>query len=474
MASFRFASPALLLLLAGCVSGPDHVPPEMPLPAKFSEGGAKNIGDVSTAAWWTAYRDTRLDGLVGEGLNQNLSVQQALERINAAAGGVTVAGAGSLPSLLVGASHTTSGTMGERSVSGGATNISAGEANVSWLLDLFGQYRRSKESAQASLDAAYSSADVAKLTLLQDLVNSYIDLRFFQERLALSRANLKSRQETYELTKFQLEAGAASRLDVVQAEGLVQSTQAEIPGLETNIRVAAHHIATLLGQPAGSLLGELLKGAPQPIFRGGIASGVPADLIRNRPDIRVAERNLAAATANIGVAISQLYPTITLSGSISPSYVKVAGVSGGSLTSWSFGPTLTLPIFDGGRLRANVDIAKSDAKTQYLAWKSTVLSAVEEVENALSAVRRDAQTVEALRAQVKTTQETLELSTASYKDGASSLLDVLDAQRQVSLAQASLAAAIQQMAKDYVALNVAIGGGYNPGAPRTTAPPKAS
>ncbi|MDQ0564490.1 multidrug efflux system outer membrane protein, partial [Rhizobium mesoamericanum] len=370
--------------------------------------------------------------------------------------------------------HTTSGTMGERSARGAATNTSAGEANVSWLLDLFGQYRRAKESAQASLDAAYSSADVAKLTLLQDLVNSYIDLRFYQERLALSRANLKSRQETYELTKFQLEAGAASRLDVVQAEGLVQSTQAEIPGLETNIRVAAHHIATLLGQPAGSLLGELLKGAPQPIFRGPIASGVPADLIRNRPDIRVAERNLAAATANIGVAISQLYPTITLSGSISPSYVKVAGVSGGSLTSWSFGPTLTLPIFDGGRLRANVDIAKSDAKTQYLAWKSTVLSAVEEVENALTAVRRDAETVEALRAQVKTTQETLELSTASYKDGASSLLDVLDAQRQVSLAQASLAASIQQMAKDYVSLNVAIGGGYNPGAPHTSAPPKAS
>ncbi|MEK1892518.1 MAG: nodulation protein NodT, partial [Rhizobium sp.] len=109
MASFRFASPALLLLLAGCVSGPDHVPPEMPLPAKFSEGGAKNIGDVSTAAWWTAYRDTRLNGLVVDGLNENLSVQQALERINAAAGGVTVAGAGSLPSLLVGASHTTSG-----------------------------------------------------------------------------------------------------------------------------------------------------------------------------------------------------------------------------------------------------------------------------------------------------------------------------------------------------------------------------
>jgi multidrug efflux system outer membrane protein len=446
----------------------------MPLPAKFSEGGLKSDSEVAAMTWWTAYRDTHLNTLVTEGLDENLSVQQALERINAAASNVTVAGAGGLPSLVVGASQTTSGTLGSLSPSGAAINTAENTNSVSWLLDLFGQYRRSKESAQASLDSAYANADVAKLALLQDLVNSYVDLRYFQARVSLSKSNLKSRQETYELTKFQLEAGAASRLDVVQAEGLVQSTQAEIPNLETNVRVSAHHIATLLGMPAGSMLGELLKGAPQPIFRGGIVSGVPADLIRNRPDIRAAERDLAADTANIGIAISQLYPTITLSGSISPSYVRTSGASSGSLTTWSFGPTLTLPIFDGGRLRANVDIAKSDAKTQYLNWKQTVLTAVEEVENALSAVRRDAETVAALRAQVKTAQETLELSTASYKDGASSLLDVLDAQRSVSLDQASLAAAIQQMAKDYVSLNVAIGGGYNPGGKPTVAPPKAS
>jgi multidrug efflux system outer membrane protein len=460
MVSLRIASPALLLLLAGCVVGPDHTPPEMPLPAKFAEGGAKNIGDVATVSWWTAFRDKQLDSLMARGIDQNLDVLQAMERINAAAGNVTVAGAGSLPSLVVGASHTVEGRLGELRGTGGAINTSEGDANISWLLDLFGQYRRSKESALASLDSAYATADVARLAFLQDLANSYIDARFFQERLALSKDNLRSRQETYELTQFQLEAGAASRLDVVQAEGLVQSTQAEIPGLETNFRVAAHHIATLLGLPASALLAELQKGAPQPIFRAGIISGVPADLIRNRPDIRRAERDLAAAVANIGVAQSQLYPSIALSGAISPSWVNPAGGKGASLTTWSFGPTLTLPIFEGGRLRANVDIARSDAKTAYLAWKQAVLQAVEEVENALSAVRRDAQTVEALRANVKTTQESLELSTASYKDGASSLLDVLDAQRNVSLADASLAAAIQQMAKDYVALNVAIGGGY--------------
>lgn len=462
MVSIRIAAPALLLLLAGCVSGPNHTPPEMALPAKFGEGGKNSAGDVTNVQWWTAFNDRMLNGYVNAGIGQNLDVQQALERINAANSNVTVAGAGGLPSLVVGGSHTVSGQGGNLRTTVGATNTTAGDVNVSWLLDLFGQFRRSKESALYSLDAAYASADVAKLAFLQDLASSYIDARFFQERIQLSRDNLKSRRETLQLTQFQLDAGAASRLDVVQAEGLVYQTLSEIPGLETNFRVAAHHIATLLGLPADTLVTELLKGAPQPVARINPKSGVPADLIRNRPDIRQAERNLAAAVANIGVAESQLYPSISLSGAISPSIVNRAGSPAGGLTSWSFGPSLTLPIFDGGRLRANVSIANSDARTQYLAWKATVLNGIEETENALSALRRDQATVDALRSQVKSSQEALELSTASYRDGASSLLDVLDAQRNVSDAQASLAQAVQQQAKDYVSLMVAIGGGYSP------------
>nr|WP_210301035.1 efflux transporter outer membrane subunit [Rhizobium sp. BK619] len=450
----------MTLLLTGCVSGPDHVPPQMPLPAKFEEGSNKSNGNVVTAEWWTAYRDKRLDGLVAHGLSENLDVLQALESINAASANVTVAGAGGLPSLTVDASHTLSGEKGRLRTTVGTTNTTGGEASLSWLLDFFGQYRRSRESAIASLGAAYATADNAKLTFLKDLVESYIDARYYQERIALSQASVKSRQQTYELTLLQLKAGAASRLDVVQAEGLVQSTKADIPGLEKSFTESAHHIATLLGMPASSLMGELQKSAGQPVFRGDMRAGIPADLIRNRPDIRKAERDLAAAVADIGAAEAQLYPSISLSGSISPSWVKSSGAKGASLTSWSFGPSLNLPIFDGGTLRANVDIEKSDAKTQYLAWKAAVLNGVEEVENALTAVRRDTQTLEPLRRQVQTSQESLALSTASYKDGASSLLDVLEAQRSVSDAEASLAATVQQVAKDYVDLYVAIGAGY--------------
>jgi multidrug efflux system outer membrane protein len=458
-----------MLLLSGCVLGPDNTPPEIALPAKFAEGSKSTNGDVAQAAWWTAFSDKRLTGYVDQGLGQNLDVLQALERINQAQANVISAGAGSLPSLDLSADAGRSGTKdiggnaGAASATNPRTSVSGG-LSASWFLDLFGLYRRSKEAALANLDAAYASVDVARLSLLSNVVAAYIDARYYQERIKIAQDNLKSRRETLNLTKLQLDAGAASRLDVVQAEGLVNSTLATIPGLETQFRTASHRIATLLALPAGSLVTEMLRGGHQPTARFSPKSGIPADLIRNRPDIRASERQLAAAVAGIGVAEAQLYPSISLGGSISPSYTKSSRAEAG-LLSWSFGPQLSLPIFDGGALRANLSSSESTAREAYLAWKQTVLDAVEEVENALAAVARDGRTVAALRNTVKSYEEALQLATASYRDGASSLLDVLDAQRQVSTAQESLAQAVQQMAQDYVSLNVAVGGGYAVGKP---------
>ncbi|TWF43424.1 efflux transporter outer membrane subunit [Neorhizobium alkalisoli] len=463
------AAPLLMLLLSGCVLGPDNTPPEISLPAKFAEGSKSTNGDVAQTAWWTAFSDKRLTGYVDQGLGQNLDVLQAMERINQAQANVVSAGAGSLPALDLSSSASRSGSKdiggnaGAASATDPRTSVSGG-LSASWFLDLFGLYRRSKEAALANLDAAYASVDVARLSLLSNVVAAYIDARYYQERIKIAQDNLKSRRETLNLTKLQLDAGAASRLDVVQAEGLVNSTLATIPGLETQFRTASHRIATLLALPAGSLVTEMQRGGNQPTARFSPKSGVPADLIRNRPDVRASERQLAAAVANIGVAEAQLYPSITLGGSITPSYVK-SGKAEAGLLSWSFGPQLSLPIFDGGALRANLSSSESAAREAHLAWKQTVLDAVEEVENALAAVARDGRTVAALRNTVKSYEEALQLATASYRDGASSLLDVLDAQRQVSTAQESLAQAVQQMAQDYVSLNVAVGGGYAVGKP---------
>ena len=468
----RTLFPLSMLLLSGCVVGPDYQKPDTALPAKFSESKATSGESVTLNPWWEAFRDRRLNDLVHQGMAENLSVLQALERITAAEANVIVAGAGALPSLGVSAEANASGQDGDylRRTSGRSSSstksLNAG-ASASWLLDFFGQYRRSKEAANASLDAAYDDVNVARLAYLSDLVSSYVNARYYQEALALNRKNLQSRRETLKLTNEIKEAGAASSLDVLQAEGLVNQTLAELPGLETGFHQSANHIATLLGLPAATITSSLIKGSAQPRPRYATRTGVPADLIRNRPDIRAAERRLQAATAKIGVAEADLYPSIQLGGSIGAArnFNPVAG----NLTSWSFGPSLSLPIFNGGALKAQVKIARSEAEQQYLAWKSTVLNAVEEVENAQTALIRDGQTVAAQRKVVDSYEQTLNLARESYRGGASTILDVLDAERNVATARLSLASAIRQLARDYVALNVAIGGGSEIGAPTAVA-----
>ncbi len=458
MFSIRVAAPLAMLLLSGCVMGPDHTAPETALPGKFNEGGQKSAGNPSGVEWWTAFNDSQLNKLVKQGIAQNLDILQSLERIEQARAAAVSAQASLFPSLTGTASERGSRTNGSINPTP-ETWTSSGGLSVSWLVDLWGQYRSSAASAKALLDGSYDSVDTARLTYLSDLTKSYINARYYQKRIAVAKEAVKSRRDTLALTKLQLEAGAASRLDVVQSEGLVNSTLADIPGLEASFYSNAYHISTLLGLPASTLIHDLEKGGAQPVPRGTVLTGIPADLIRNRPDIRLAERNLASAVYNISVAKAQLFPSITLNGSISPSYVS-SSKGFGTANTWSFGPALNLPIFDGGTLRANVKSKESQAREKYLAWKSTVLSAVEQVQSALAAYNRDARAVAASRAYVKSYKEALELSTASYKDGASSLLDVLDAQRSLTTAQASLATAIQQQANDFVTLNIAIGGGY--------------
>ncbi|ANH05131.1 nodulation protein NodT [Shinella sp. HZN7] len=459
----RTLFPLSMLLLSGCVVGPDYQKPETALPAKFSESKATSGENVTLNPWWESFRDKRLNDLVHQGMAENLTVLQALERITAAEANVIVAGAGALPSIGASAEASASGQDGDylRRTSGrdssSSKSLTAG-ASASWLLDFFGQYRRSKEAANASLDAAYDDVNVARLAYLSDLVSSYVNARYYQEALALSRKNLESRRETLKLTNEIKEAGAASSLDVLQAEGLVNQTLADLPGLETGFHQSANHIATLLGLPASTITSSLTKGAAQPMPRYATRTGIPADLIRNRPDIRAAERRLQAATAQIGVAEADLYPSIELGGSIGATR-NFTSAATGNLTSWSFGPSLTLPIFNGGALKARVKIARSEAEQQYLTWKSTVLNAVEEVENAQAALIRDGQTVAAQRRVVNSYEQTLNLARESYRGGASTILDVLDAERNVATARLQLASAIRQLARDFVALNVAIGGG---------------
>jgi multidrug efflux system outer membrane protein len=445
-------------MLSGCVVGPKYKAPEAHLPVKYSEAKKQSNENTPLNPWWDAFRDKRLTALISEGMNENLSVLGALERIVEAQANVVAAGAGAKPQVGKAADASMSGASHERS----STTVSAG-LGASWLLDFFGQYKRATEAANASLDAAYDDVNVARLAFFADLASTYVDMRYNQEAIALSRKNLASRRTSLKLITDIMNAGSASKLDVIQAEGLVNQTLSEIPTLDTNFHRAANHIATLLAGPAATMTASFSRSSGQPTPRYSTQTGVPADLIRNRPDIRRAERLLAAAIAEIGVAEAQLYPSISLTGSINGARTFARGPSVG-LTTWSFGPTLSLPILDGHARKAQIDIAKSAAEQQYLGWKQTVLAAVEEVENAQIALHRDYQTVAALRRLVGTYDQALGLARESFRAGTATVLDILDAERNVADGRLSLAASIRQLGTDYIALNIAIGGGSELGA----------
>ena len=450
----------VLLAVSGCSVGPKYNAPQVSLNAKYREGAGLPNGDVASRTWWTAFGDSRLDGLVTQGVSENLDLRQALERINSARLNVDAAGAGSLPSLTASANGNLLRQQTEGSSSAYRETSGQGSLQASWLLDFFGTYRRSRESAVAKLGEAEATADQVRLSLLSQVVSAYVDLRFYQRRLAIARQDLAARRETLALTRSLFKAGQGTKLDVTQAEGAVSTAATTIPGLEIEVRRAAHRIATLLGLPAGDLMAELERDAVQPVSRRAVDAGVPTDLIRNRPDIHAAERRLASATAEIGVAEAQLYPSITLGGTITPNYTAIAGGLNSRTLTWSFGPTLNLPIFDGGRLRANLGIAESSAAEAYLAWKATVLKSIEEVENALAAVNRDARTILSARDAVRAYRQSVNMATKRYEQGETSLFEVLDVQKSLSGAEADLADAIRTMALNYVELNRAIGSGY--------------
>lgn len=436
----------LAALLAGC-SSLAYQQPTIAVPATFSAASKAGVSvDNSSKAWWKAFRDDRLNRLIDRGLAENLSIAQAVERINEANAGMIAVGASVLPSA--------SGTVTGRNSGGdGASSSSVTYGTTaSWMLDLFGQYANSRRAAEASLDAAYFSADAARLTFLSELTNAYIDLRYYQESLALTRSSLATRRQTLDLTQSLLSNGAGSQLDVLQAQSALDAASLQLPGLELGFVRSLNRLATLTAQSSAALEKDLQKGAPQPWPRARTNAGIPADLIRQRPDIQAAERALFAATATAGIAEAQMYPSITLNGSIQLT-------SPGSSTSWGFGPTLNLPFLDGGRARANHQAALSKVNQAYLGWQSAVRGAIEETENALAAVRRDGRSIDAATKVSDSAQRTLELARTSYREGQGQILDVLNAERGLFDARAQLAASTRQYATNYVLLNVAIGGG---------------
>lgn len=433
------------VILTSCVDVA-YEPPNLDAPTRFVAATKNENAAPVPTEWWRAFKDPRLDQLIQAGMAQNLDVRQAVERIEEAQANVGVANAGLFPTIAGGGGLRRGDTDGDGTYSKGTSTLTA-----SWMVDLFGKQRASKRAAEAKLDAAYLTADVARLTILSAIASTYIDLRYYQASIALTKRSIEGRKKSLELTQMRKEAGDATQLEVVQSEQLVAKAEAGLPELEVNFESAVDRLATLTGEPVATIRPRLQRGAPQPEARFRVSVGVPAEVLRNRPDVRVAERNLAAAAQSVGIAKASLYPTLELSGYLTPTYV----VDVGHVQIWNAAAEAALTVFDGGKRQAALSAAQSQMKQARLAWEAAVLDAVEEVEKALAAYNRDDRNIAAQEKLVSTSRRVLELGRDSYRLGAETFINILDAERSYLEAEQSLAQAIRQQASNYVVLCVA-------------------
>jgi multidrug efflux system outer membrane protein len=423
---------ALCALGACAAVGPHYRSPQIALPGQFVGAGTAANPMQGQSQWWQAYKDPMLSALIARGLQQNLDVQLAMERVRASQATLRTTGVNS-------AFDGTYAVTAERQLSegGGAQNSSPQALNSSLVLDLFGGLRRASEGARAGMSAAEADLATARLAWLAEMISTYGTARFDQTALALTRQTIATREKTVEITRRQFDAGLATDYQMAQAQALLDTARADLPNYEARFNANVFALATLLDEPAAPILAQMQKGARQLRTPGPSATGVPADLLRNRPDIHKAEASLRQAVAAVGVAEADLYPSVTLTGSFDRS---------GGNASWSFGPKLTLPVFNRGRLSAARDEKISEAHQAELSWRSAVMNAVEQVQVAKSNLSNYGRRQAALARAASNYDKALALAQQSYDSGAISLLDLLDTDRSAAAARLAAASAANDAA----------------------------
>lgn len=469
------AAVLLASALGGCAVGPDYEAPLLMVPAKWGSAQpsvaarsaqSRDNQPPQLGRWWERLNDKALNRLVEEAIAGNLDVATAKARVREARATYKQAVASLFPTITGSGSYTR-GQDGSNVSSGGDVTVTGPYdsyqlgLNASWELDLFGANRRAAEAAKYGLDASEESLRNTLLTLVGDVATYYVEARGYQARIALARRTATSQRETAALTRRKLEAGSASAVDVANAEGQAAGTEANIPALRSSYQQSVHRLAILLGAPPSTLNARMERSAPIPSPRLPVPRGVPANVLLSRPDVRLAERQLAQYTAQIGQAQAALYPDVSLSGNIDTTGSKFGDLGKSSSISWSFGPSISVPIFNAGQLQAAVEYAQAQRDEYFLAYRSAVLTALEDVENASVALQQERLKSGSLAASASSYRQAATLSRALYQAGSTSFLDVLDAERSLYSAEDSALQSRVAIATDYVRLNKALGGGWN-------------
>lgn len=494
--AFRTWPLALALLLPACTVGPRFTPPQpraMPAgwtPASLAPppyaASAATQGTVE-AAWWRQFNDPTLSWLVEEVERGNPEIDEAAARIAETRQQRAITLAGFWPTLDANASDTRlrisenspfAALAGGRPSAGGQPNPRQGAAiptgpksglaiyqlgfDAAWEPDIWGRTRRGVEAAEADILSAGEARANALLSLRAEAARGYLELRDLQARREIARRSLALQRDTARLTRSRARSGFATDLDVANADAQVAGTEATLPQFDAQVTQAQNRLARLVGQLPGALAARLETREPLPPVPPAVGIGLPMEIIRRRPDIRGAEAALAAQTARIGVATAQLYPNLRINGSLGLQSGNTVNLFSTASRFFSIGPSLIIPIFEGGRLRAQIRLEEARARTAALAWQRTVLDALHEVENALAGYYGAQGRLAALQRQTRAARQAAQIARQRFSAGLGTFLDVLDAERTRLQAELTEAEAGAQVATGLVAVYKALGGGWEP------------
>jgi NodT family efflux transporter outer membrane factor (OMF) lipoprotein len=461
----RSLSIILILALGGCAAvGPNYtrVAPKAPEKwhAELQSGlSAAQLNSEILAHWWNTLNDPELSSLAERAVKGNLTLKDAQSRLREARALRGISQAGLFPTLDAGAS-VTKRRSSENSDTGTEKNLYAAGFDAGWELDVFGGVRRSVEAAQASLEATEADLHNVVVSLLAEVALNYVEVRTYQARLSAAYANIKTQQETYDLNKSRYEAGIIDELAVQEALYNLERSRSQIPTLEIGLEAAKNRLAVLLGESPGALHQELNETKPIPVPPMTVAVGVPAETLRNRPDIRIAERNLAAQTARIGVATADLYPKFRLFGTIGLESLSSKDFLEWASRTWSIGPGVSWNIFDAGAIRQNIKVETARQEQALIQYESAVLSAQEEVENVLVAFAKEQRRRESLSRATEAARQADRLARDRYQAGLVDFSNVLITQLSLLSFQDELVQSDGAVTTNLVRLYKAFGGGW--------------
>lgn len=457
----------LAAIIAGCAIGPDYKQPKTETPSAYTTEDSAYTLDAPIAQFWTVFNDDTLNALVGYALQRNHDLRIALANLNQARALRNETQFDLVPSVTAQAAHTKARISADQSFTGQplSSTLNTGSIDAVWELDLWGRVRREVESSKATEQAFAADLRAAQVSVTAEVARNYFELRGAQEQYAVAQRNADNQRETLKIAQARLDAGRGTEFDTARAEAQLNTTLATLPELQATITNTIHRLSVLVGEQPNALSATLMPQTDLPALPRLVNIGKPEDLLRRRPDINAAERRLAAATADIGVAKGDWFPRVNFTGELGFATSDIKRIGDSPSATYAYGPSIQWAALDFGHVNARVNQVKAREQGVTAAYEQTVLRALEETENALVSYRETRKQLDYLQASTQASARATQLAHLRFENGSSDFLDVLDVERTQLETDASFSRARTSAATSLIALYKALGGGWEIGAP---------